>query len=59
VREAVGIRSYLTPKGAPDPTPAALQELAALLDSRRPDVIGLVGILGLLIILWLMYFKPF
>ncbi len=59
VREAVGIRSYLTPKGAPDPTPAAPQELAALLDSRRSDVIGLVGILGLLVILWLMYFKPF
>lgn len=59
VREAVGIRSYMTPKDAPDPTPASPEELAALLDSRRADVIGLVGILGLLILLWLMYFKPF
>jgi hypothetical protein len=28
-------------------------------DNRRPDVIGLVGIIGLLIILWLMMLKPF
>ena len=30
-----------------------------LVDSRRPDVIGLVGVVGLLILLWLMMFKPF
>ncbi len=59
VREAVGIRSYFTPKDAPDPTPASPEQLAALLDTRRPDVIGLVGFVGLLILLWLMYFKPF
>jgi hypothetical protein len=59
VREAVGIRSYMTPKEAPDPVPASPEELAALLDSRRPDVIGLVGIVALLILLWLMMFKPF
>ncbi|MDQ2965594.1 MAG: hypothetical protein M3R57_07075 [Chloroflexota bacterium] len=59
VREAVGVRSYFSPKDAPDPTPASPEELAALLDSRRPDVIGLVGIVALLILLWLMYFKPF
>ena len=34
-------------------------ELAVLLDSRRPDVIALVGVLGLLILIWLMMFKPF
>jgi hypothetical protein len=59
VREAVGIRSYMTPKDAPDPTPVSADELAALVDSRRPDVIGLIGIVGLLILLWLMMFKPF
>ena len=59
VREAVGVRSYTTPKGAPDPTLASPAELAALLDSRQPDIIGLVGILALLILLWLMSFKPF
>ena len=59
VREAVGLRGYETPKDAPDPTPVSAEELAALVDSRRPDVIGLVGIGGLLILLWLMMFKPF
>jgi len=59
VREAVGMRSYQTPKDAPDPTPLSAEELAALVDSRRPDVIGLVGVIGLLILLWLMMFKPF
>jgi glucan phosphoethanolaminetransferase (alkaline phosphatase superfamily) len=59
VREAVGIRSMRTPKDAPDPTPVSPEELAALLDTRRPDVIGLVGVIGLLVLLWLMFFKPF
>ena len=59
VREAVGIRSYQTPKDAPDPTPVSAEELAVLVDSRRPDVIGIVGIVGLLVLLWLMRFKPF
>src|SRR5262245_62140312 len=59
VREAVGVRSMRTKKDAPDPTPVSADELAALLDTRRPDVIGLVGVVGLLILLWLMFFKPF
>jgi glucan phosphoethanolaminetransferase (alkaline phosphatase superfamily) len=59
VREAVGVRSMRTKKDAPDPTPVSADELAALLDTRRPDVIGLVGVVGLLVLLWLMFFKPF
>jgi hypothetical protein len=59
VREAVGQRSYETPKDAPDPTPVSAEDLAALVDSRRPDVIGLIGVIGLLVLLWLMMFKPF
>ncbi len=42
-----------------DPTPVSAEELALLVDTRRPDVIGLVGIIGLLTLLWLMMFKPF
>ena len=59
VREAVGMRTMQTPKDAPDPTPISAEALATLVDSHRPDVIGLVGIIGLLILLWLMLFKPF
>jgi len=59
VREAVGLRSMRTPKDAPDPTPVSADELAVLIDTRRADVIGLVGVIGLLVLLWLMFFKPF
>ncbi len=59
VREAVGIRTPQTPKDAPDPIPVSAEELAALVDTHRPDVIGLVGVIGLLVLLWLMMFKPF
>jgi hypothetical protein len=59
VREAVGMRTYQTPKDAPDPAPVSADELAALIDTRRADVIGLVGVIGLLLLLWLMIFKPF
>jgi hypothetical protein len=59
VREAVGLRGYETPKTAPDPTPVSAEELAVLVDSRRPDVIGVIGVVGLLVLLWLMMFKPF
>jgi len=44
--------------GRARPRGGRVPDLAALLDSRRPDVIGLVGIAGLVILLWLMYFKP-
>jgi cytochrome c biogenesis protein CcdA len=59
VREAVGMRSMRTPKDAPDPTPVSPEALAVLVDTRRADYIGLVGVIGLLILLWLMFFKPF
>ena len=59
VREAVGLRGYQTPKDAPDPTPVSPEDLAALVDTRRADVIGLIGVIGLLVLLWLMMFKPF
>jgi hypothetical protein len=59
VREAVGMRSMRTPKDAPDPTPVSAEELAALVDTRRADYIGLVGLFGILILVWLMMFKPF
>ena len=59
VRQAVGLPTYNAPKNAPPPAPASAEELDRLLDSRRPDLIALVGGIGLLVILWLMVMKPF
>ena len=52
VRRAVGSR----PSGAPM---ASDEELDELLASSRPLIIALVGFGGVLVILWLMLFKPF
>ncbi len=59
VRHAVGLRSYQDKKDDPDPVPASPAELDALLDSDRPALLTLIGGGGLLVIIWLMVFKPF
>jgi hypothetical protein len=43
----------------PDPPTAAPGDLEALLDTRRPETLALVGGGGFLIVLWLMMFRPF
>jgi hypothetical protein len=58
VRRAIGQRGGLK-KDEPDPVPVAPEELARLLDSRRPDALLLLGGGGFLAILWLMMFRPF
>ena len=50
------LRDLLAGKdGQPPITPEAL---ASYLDSRRPDILGGVGALGLLVLVWLMVIKP-
>jgi hypothetical protein len=56
VREAVG---QVGRGRGPAPEPASAAELAALLDSRRPEGIAAIGGVGLALILWLMVLKPF
>lgn len=55
VREAVGARLGDAPVAAPTVTP---EELSALLDTRRPEVLLGVGGVGLVVLLWLMVLKP-
>jgi hypothetical protein len=55
VRHAIGLRGSRD-KVAPVAVPAA--ELASLLDTRRPEVLAVIGVLGLVAIAWLMIFKP-
>ncbi len=59
----VGARYYYALRGrlAPEAlaeTPLTETELANLLDSRVPDVLTAIGGIGLLVLVWLMVFKP-
>jgi hypothetical protein len=57
VRRALGQVRPGSKEPAPQPLPT--EQLLALLDSRRPDAIAAIGVIGLVVILWLMEFKPF
>jgi hypothetical protein len=59
VRSAVGLPSTNDKKGEPPPEPVSPDDLALLLDTRRPEAITAIGIGGLVLIIWLMEFKPF
>jgi hypothetical protein len=59
IRTALGERPRGSKPGDPDPVPVSDAELAALLDSRRPELLVLVGGGGFAVILYLMYFRPF
>jgi len=54
----MGLRKALEergPDGRPTMEPAAL---AAMLDTRRPEILALVGTVGLVLLVWLMVIKP-
>jgi hypothetical protein len=55
VREAVGAPVRGNPGGTPSASP---EELAQLLDTRRPEILLTVGAVGMLVLVWLMVLKP-
>lgn len=55
VRQAVGAPVRGEPGGEPTVSP---EELAALLDTRRPEALLITGGIGTVILLWLMVLKP-
>lgn len=59
VRTAVGLKPYRRTDQMPLGEVASEQELDALLNANRPLILTAIGIGGLLVILWLMMFKPF
>ncbi len=59
VRAAVGLQPYKRTDQVPLGNVAGEAELVALLNSNRPWILTAIGLGGLLIILWLMMFKPF
>jgi hypothetical protein len=46
-------------KGEPPPAQVSSEELAKLLDTRRPEAIAAIGFIGLILLIWLMELKPF
>ena len=58
IRTAIGLPTRSTPPGA-ILTPASGDELAAVLDTRRPELLALIGGGGFVVILYLMMFRPF
>jgi hypothetical protein len=59
IRTAVGLPSMTDNKGEPPPAPVPQEELVRLLDTRRPEALAAIGFGGLVLIIWLMEFKPF
>jgi hypothetical protein len=60
LREALGQRTRRFKPADPDPVPLDASAVAALASqSRAPEQVAIVGIGGLVLILWLMTFKPF
>jgi hypothetical protein len=59
VRSAVGLPSMNDKKGEPPPPAVSGDELARLLDTRRPEALAAIGILGFVVLIWLMELKPF
>lgn len=59
IRIALGQRTRGLKPADPDPVPASDADLEALLVSRAPETLLLLGGGGFLVILWLMMFRPF
>lgn len=59
IRAALGQRTRGLKPADPDPVPASDEQLEALLVSRAPENLLLLGGGGFLVILWLMMFRPF
>lgn len=60
VREALGLYSPHERRKLPAPsTPPSAQDIDAMLASAHPVPVAAIGIVGILVLLWLMMFKPF
>jgi hypothetical protein len=59
LRDAIGIKSQYGPKDAPDPVALPDADVVALAARSPVAVLSVVGVGGLVIILWLMVVKPF
>ncbi|HXG26435.1 MAG TPA: hypothetical protein VNL94_06245 [Candidatus Binatia bacterium] len=59
LRVAIGQRPRNAKPEDPDPVPVSDAALAALQDSRRPELLLWLGVGGFVVIVYLMMFRPF
>jgi hypothetical protein len=59
IRVALGQRTRGMKPTDPDPVPLPMDQVAALMETKRPELLALIGGGGFLVILWLMMFRPF
>jgi len=59
IRQALGVPSMNDQKKGVVPEPGTDAALEALLTSSRPTIGAVLGIVGLVVIIWLMVVKPF
>ena len=59
VRLALGHRPARMKADEPDPVAQPIESVVAMMDTRRPELLALIGGGGFLVILWLMMFRPF
>lgn len=62
VRQALGLRApqaFINRRMEVPDRPPTPEELEALLARARPVAAAIVGVVGIIVILWLMIFKPF
>jgi len=58
IRLALGQRTRMMKPGDPDPVPRPIEDVVAMASTNRPMQLAIIGGGGLLVILWLMTFKP-
>ena len=59
IRAGLGQRTRNLKKTDPDPAPVSDEELASIVASNRPEQLLVIGGVGLVVIVWLMMFRPF
>jgi hypothetical protein len=59
VRSALGQPARGAKPTDPSPQPASDADLAAAQARLRPELLGAIGVIGIVVLVWLMEFKPF
>ncbi|HEX5588918.1 MAG TPA: hypothetical protein VFX65_01325 [Candidatus Limnocylindrales bacterium] len=57
IRTALGLGRVKA--GEPQPVPASDEDLAAAVARLRPEIPAAIGVIGILLLAWMMRFKPF